>query len=100
MDERSAPLYPSSLKILAQVGENITLARKRRHLTLKALSERAMISTVTLWKIEKGDPTVAIGSYIQVLLGLGLQEDFLLLAKDDDFGHLLQDEKLLKRKGQ
>ena len=59
-----------------------------------------MISTVTLWKIEKGDPTVAIGSYIQVLLGLGLQEDFLLLAKDDDFGHLLQDEKLLKRKGQ
>ena len=43
MDERSAPLYPSSLKILAQVGENITLARKRRHLTLKALSERAMI---------------------------------------------------------
>lgn len=97
-NKRSWPLYPSSLKILKQVGENITLAHKRRHLTNKSLAERAMISSVTLWKIEKGDPSVAIGSYIQVFLGLGLQEDFLLLAKDDDFGHLLQDGELLKKK--
>lgn len=98
MDKRSAPLYPSSLKILAQVGENITLARKRRYLSQKNLAKRAMISTVTLWKVEKGDPSVAIASYIQTLLGLGLQEDFLLLAKDDDFGRILQDAELLGKK--
>jgi transcriptional regulator with XRE-family HTH domain len=98
MDKRSAPLYPSSLKILAQVGENITLARKRRHLSQKNLAKRAMISTVTLWKVEKGDPSVAIASYIHTLLGLGLQEDFLLLAKDDDFGRILQDAELLGKK--
>lgn len=94
MNQKKAPLYPSSLKILQQLGENISLARKRRHMTVKSLAERAMISTVTVWKIEKGDPSVSMGAYVQVLLGLNLQKDLLLVAKDDELGRKLQDLEL------
>jgi transcriptional regulator with XRE-family HTH domain len=77
------------------LGENIKLARLRRKLSAEQVSERAGISRSTLWLIEKGMPGVAIGSYIQVLLVLGLEKDFLQIASDDKLGRKLQDAKLL-----
>ena len=45
--------------------------------------------------IEKGEPSVAMGAYFNVLRVLGLQDDFLKLAADDDLGRKLQDLDLL-----
>ena len=47
-ERRSALLFPRQRKILAAMGENIKLARKRRQFTQKLVSERAGISPVTL----------------------------------------------------
>jgi transcriptional regulator with XRE-family HTH domain len=78
-----------------QIGENIKLARKRRKPTTKQVSERAGIHRATLYRIEKGDPSVSIGLYFNVFRVLNLQEDFLKLASDDEFGRKLQDLDLL-----
>jgi len=59
---------------------------------------RAGISRPTLVSIEKGVDTVSMGSYFMVLHVLRLDEDFLLLAKDDVLGRRLQDLGLLTKK--
>ncbi len=84
-------LLPSQRKIMEQVGDQIRMARLRRKLPVEMVAERADISRATLWKIEKGDPTVAIGSYLKVLNALGLQKDMEKLAADDVLGRTLQD---------
>ena len=88
-------LSPKTNKILTGLGENIKLARLRRKLSSEQVAERADISRPTLLAIEKGSPTVSIGSYIQVLFVLGLADDFLKVANDDELGRRLQDAKLI-----
>ena len=78
------------------MGENIKLARKRRKLTTVQVAERAGIARSTLYLIEKGNSSVTIGAYFNVLRVLGLQNDILKLGADDDFGRKLQDLELLK----
>ena len=76
---------------MGEVGENIKLARKRRKLTTIQVSERAGIDRKTLYQIEKGSSSVSIGAYFNVMRTLRLQDDFLKLAADDEFGRKLQD---------
>ena len=91
-------LFPRHREILDQLGENIRLARKRRKLTTVQVSERANINRSTLYQIEKGNPSVSMGAYFNVLRVLGLQDDFLKLAADDVLGRILQDLNLLTGK--
>jgi len=61
------------------------------------VAERADIAGSTLHLIELGNSTsVAMGAYFNVLRVLGLQDDFLKLAADDELGRKLQDLELLK----
>ncbi len=82
---------------LTIVGEQIKLARLRRDLSVAQVAERATCSTKTVARIEQGAPTVAIGIYLRVLYALQLDEDILLLAKEDELGHRLQDLALTQR---
>ena len=88
-------LLPKLTKILEEMGENIKLARLRRKLTAGQVAERAGISRSTLWQVEKGLPSVAMGTYAQILFVLGLEKDLLLLSRDDILGRKLQDAGLL-----
>ena len=95
--KREVLLYPKERRLLVEVGKQIKLARLRRKISCEMAAERAKISRVTLWKIEKGDPTVSMGAYLSVLFALRLERDILFLAKDDDMGRALQDKELLWR---
>lgn len=95
MDTRKTILLPKIAKLLTEFGENIKLARLRRKLSAEQVAERANIGRTTLWAIEKGSPTVAMGFYVQVLFVLGLEKDLLKVAGDDPLGRRLQDAKLL-----
>lgn len=95
MKKKKQVLFPKHQKILAQLGENIKLARKRRKLTTTQVSERANINRTTLYQIEKGNSSVSMGAYFNVLRVMGLHNDFLQLAADDAFGKKLQDLALL-----
>ena len=91
MNKRSVTLMPSSIKVLNELGENIRLARLRRKLSAEQVSERAGISRSTLWQVEKGAASVAMGIYCQVLFVLGFDKDLLKVAADDILGRKLQD---------
>ena len=95
MKSRKQTVLPMFQKILEQMGENIKLARKRRKLTVMQVAERAGIDRSTLYYIEKGNPSVSMGAYFNVLRVLGLHYDILKIASDDEFGRKLQDLKLL-----
>lgn len=92
---RAAVIFPKQRHVLAQLGENIKLACKRRKFTQLLISERTGLSRLTIRKIENGDPTVSIGHYLAVLSVLGLVDDLARVAADDALGRKLQDIKLI-----
>ena len=99
MGKKSTILLPQIRAVLETMGEQIKMARLRRKLSTELVAERAQISRATLWAIEKGSPSVAIGAYAAVLHALnGLEKDLLLIAKDDVLGRTLQDLDLPIRK--
>ena len=99
MAKKAAVIMPQTREILEQMGEQVRLARLRRKLSLELVAERAGISRATLISIEKGAPTVSIGSYAAVLHALNnMDSDLLLIAKDDEFGWKLQDLALPTRR--
>ena len=59
--------------------------------------EGAMCSELTEARVEKGSPTVAIGIYLRVLYALQLEDDILLIAKEDKLGKELQDIAMINR---
>lgn len=79
------------------LGEQIKLARLRRNLSIAQVAERATCSPLTVNRIEKGAPTVAIGIYARVLYALQLDDDLVLIAKEDPQGRTLQDLSLKHR---
>jgi DNA-binding XRE family transcriptional regulator len=96
---KTAPaILPKNLKILNSLGEQIQLARLRRRLSAEQVAERTGISRKTIYNIEQGSPTVAIGSYLQVLFVLGLEKDLLTVAAADPLGRKLQDAGILTAK--
>lgn len=97
--QREVVIMPKTLDILKTMGEQIKMARLRRNLPVKKVSERAGISRNTLWQIEKGNPSVAIGYYAAVLHALNnLDGDLLFVAKDDVLGKKLQDLEMSAKK--
>ncbi len=99
MAKKSVTVLPKTQEYLTQLGEQVKLARLRRKLSVELVAERAGISRATLWAVEKGTPSVAIGTYAAVLHALnGLDKDLLLVAKDDALGRKLQDLDLQTKK--
>ncbi len=96
-------IMPDTENILKTMGEQIKMARLRRRLSATLVAERAGISRSTLWKVENGNPSVAIGIYAAVLHALNnMDKDLLKIAGDDELGRKLQDMDLIgknKRQG-
>lgn len=58
---------------LSALGQQIRGNRKALRISATTLAEAADISRVTLYRIEKGEPTVTMGAYLSVLAALGLR---------------------------
>lgn len=94
MGREKSILLPSLQRVLAELGDNIRLARLRRQFSATQVSQRAGIARNTLRAIERGDSKVTFGAYANVLLCLGLEKDLRLIARDDELGRKLQDANL------
>jgi hypothetical protein len=74
---RSAVLDTLPLSVrrgLKKLGSDLSLARRKRRLTIAMMAERTSVSTATYKKIEKGDPSVKVGAYAMTLFVLGFGE--------------------------
>jgi hypothetical protein len=63
------------------------------------VAARASVSKSTLIRIERGDPSVAVGNYARVLFVIGMIDRLTDLAdaKNDPVGLQLEEENLPKR---
>jgi transcriptional regulator with XRE-family HTH domain len=70
-------LSPMSCEALALLGGRVRLGRRRRRWTVEGLAERVGVSPTTIRKVERGDPTVAIGTAFEAaaLVGVALFHD-------------------------
>ena len=94
MGKNTVVLLPKQQKLLESLGENLKLARLRRGFSAELVAERAGISRASLWAVEKGSSSVAMGIYVAVLNALSLENDLLKVAADDELGRKLQDLNL------
>lgn len=66
-----------------RLGQNIAIARKRRHLSQAELATKAGLTRLLVSRIERGAPTSGIQGYLAALWALGLEREFVDLASPD-----------------
>lgn len=61
-----------STQALAALGEQIRAARKALGVSAVSTAQAAGLSRVTLHRVERGEPSVTMGAYLNVMAALGL----------------------------
>lgn len=86
-------------RALKKLGANVREARLRRRISTEVMAQRALISRMTLNKVEKGDPSVSMGIYTTVFFVLGMSDRLgdLIDLKHDSVGLRLAEASLPKR---
>jgi len=84
---------------MTDFGERLRAARLRRRITTILFAKRMDISRDTLNRLEKGDPAIALGTYMRALHLLGLDSDFDNVVRDDGLSRKLQELDLLQQAG-
>jgi transcriptional regulator with XRE-family HTH domain len=98
MPEMSSMPLPV-IRALRQLGHDLALARRRRRISTADMADRLFISRRTLWRLEKGDPTVSLGAFANATFVLQLHERLAQLAAPahDALAFELDEERLPKR---
>jgi transcriptional regulator with XRE-family HTH domain len=76
---------------LIELGKQIRAHRKKLRINATATAEAAGMSRVTLYRIEKGEPTVTMGAYINAMIALNMDFGIIrptqLIADEIDVDH-------------
>jgi transcriptional regulator with XRE-family HTH domain len=98
MNDASTPSLPVT-RSLNRLGQAISLARRRRHLTQQYLADRIGASAHTVRRLEAGHPGTALVHFARALQVFGELDklDQLLDTPQDTIGLILMDEKLPQR---
>lgn len=71
---KTAPLVPEQPAAhLQALGDRIRARRKALRVSATAAAEAAGVSRVTLHRIEKGEPSVTMGAWVNVLAALNME---------------------------
>jgi transcriptional regulator with XRE-family HTH domain len=80
------------LKQLEELGQRVRIARVRRRMSTEDLAQACGIGRRTLYRIERGDRGIALGSFLSVLWKLALLDTIRGVADPDtdDHGKILE----------
>jgi transcriptional regulator with XRE-family HTH domain len=94
-----SPLPLSAAHALRKLGRDLALARRKRSLSTSDMAARLFVSRNTLWRLERGDPTVALGTLATAMFILNLPERLLNLAAParDELALSLDERRLPQR---
>jgi transcriptional regulator with XRE-family HTH domain len=73
MAVRSSQITGNLEKILQDLGQQLRNRRKELGISAIATAEAAGMSRITLYRIERGEASVAMGAYLNVISALGLK---------------------------
>lgn len=77
----SVPSLPlPATHALKQMGRDLALARRKRGISTVNMAERLFVSRDTLWRLERGDPSVSLGTLAAAAFVLQLHERIATLA--------------------
>lgn len=95
----AAELPLPALQVLRKLGRDLALARRRRGISTADMAARLFVSRDTLWRLERGDPSVAIGTVASAAFILQLHDRMALWADPaaDTLGQQLDEARLPKR---
>lgn len=65
---------------LAQLGRDLSLARRRRRIPVRRMAERMRVSPTTVTRLERGDPGVSLGVLMTALWLFGMQDRLTALV--------------------
>lgn len=93
------PFATPVTRALTKLGANLSLARRRRHLTQASMAERLRISIATVRRMEHGDSGISIGTIVQAFFVLGELNKIteLLDTASDEIGLSLMNQQLPQR---
>ena len=82
-----------------KMGRDLALARRKRGIATSDMAARIFFSRDTLWRLERGDPSVALGTLVTAAFILNLHERIANLAApaSDDLGLSLDERRLPQR---
>ena len=96
---RSTALPLPAAHALRTLGRDLALARRKRGISTTDMAQRLFVSRDTLWRLERGDPTVAMGTLATAAFILQLHDRLASLAApaSDELGLRLDEQRLPKR---
>jgi DNA-binding XRE family transcriptional regulator len=100
MRSKVLDVLPGTVKrSLAKLGGDLATARRKRGLTAAMVAERVGVSKSTYLRVEKGDPSVMLGTYAMALFVLGFGDALrdVIDPSRDDTGLILDEQRLPKR---
>lgn len=94
-----SPLPLPVERTLRRLGESVSLARRRRHISQEDLATRIGASVNTVRRMEDGSPGTALQHFVKALHVFGELDklDHLLDTPQDSVGLVLMDENLPQR---
>ena len=84
---------------LRKLGRDLALARRKRGISTSDMAARLFVSRDTLWRLERGDPTVALGTLVTATFVLKLHDRLANLASpaSDELALNLDERRLPQR---
>jgi transcriptional regulator with XRE-family HTH domain len=83
---KGSAVYPQIARMLAKLGRDISLARRKRRIPSEDFARQMGVSRATLHRLEQGDPGVSLNTLSMAMFALGRLDaiaDLCDPAKDD-----------------
>ena len=99
MSQQVASMPLPAERALRKLGRDLALARRKRGISTSDMAARLFVSRNTLWRLERGDPTVALGTLVTAAFILKLHDRLANLAApaSDELALSLDESRLPQR---